>query len=79
MAIGRKQSRAVSTTEVSDCVTLDLGLEGFLECPQIGPNTCAFAVPFGYGFLCEKPEFVAVPQEGRAKGSATTARTTRTG
>ena len=27
------------------CETLDLGLEGFSECPQVGPNSCEFARP----------------------------------
>ena len=55
MVIRRRESRSVYSAEASECVTLDLGLEGFRECPQIGPSTCAFAIPFGYGFLCEKP------------------------
>ena len=35
--------------------TLDLGLDGFAECLQVGPNTCRYALPFGYGFLCGYP------------------------
>lgn len=37
------------------CATLDLGLDGFVECPNVGPNNCQFALPFGYGFLCREP------------------------
>ena len=40
------------------CQTLDLGLEGFRECPEAGPNACVYAVPFGYGFLCNHPRLV---------------------
>jgi hypothetical protein len=36
------------------CTTLDLGLEGFVECPRVGPNDCEFALPFGYGYLCRE-------------------------
>jgi hypothetical protein len=39
------------------CQTSDLGLEGFRECSQVGPNACRYAVPFGYAFLCCHPEF----------------------
>jgi hypothetical protein len=41
----------------SDCETLDIGLEGFEECPCTGPNSCRYALPFGYGFLCQHPRF----------------------
>jgi hypothetical protein len=40
---------------VCPCTTLDLGLDGFRECPEVGPNDCHFAVAFGYGFLCVHP------------------------
>jgi hypothetical protein len=36
---------------------MNLGLEGFRECLQVGPNACKYAVPFGYAFLCCHPEF----------------------
>ncbi len=52
MQIHRQQVTKATQPRAPECVTLDLGLEGFSECPQIGPNTCDFAVPFGYGFLC---------------------------
>ena len=80
MVIRRRESRSVYSAEASECVTLDLGLEGFRECPQIGPSTCAFAIPFGYGFLCEKPKHLVVPRRRRAKSPAqSVASTGRTG
>lgn len=52
------------------CKTLDLGLEGFSECPRNGPNSCSFAVPFGYGFLCRHPNLVeASPRHRVAPGN----------
>jgi len=47
---------------------VDIGLEGFGECPIVGPNTCARAVPFGYGFLCTLT--LAVTDEGEVGGRA---------
>lgn len=38
------------------CHTMDLGLDGFRECPQVGPNACRYALPFGYAFLCCHPD-----------------------
>lgn len=57
-----------ATTEVQpeDCRTLDLGVEGFTECPQVGPNDCQYAVPFGYAFLCCHPR-LADRQPARMK------------
>jgi hypothetical protein len=56
MPIPRNQiSRSVSAQGFT-CETLDLGLDGFRECPEVGPTVCDFAVPFGYGFLCRHPD-----------------------
>ena len=38
------------------CRTFDLGLDGFTECLKVGPNSCRYALPFGYSFLCSHPE-----------------------
>ena len=40
---------------IQNCRVLDIGLEKFAECLKQGPATCAYAVPFGYCFLCRHP------------------------
>ena len=58
--VAMDQSRPDNDTnrnlEHEACHTLDLGLDGFRECPQVGPNVCKYALPFGYAFLCCHPE-----------------------
>jgi hypothetical protein len=41
------------------CTTLDIGISGYVECLRGGPNSCRFALPFGYAFLCSEPRLVA--------------------
>ena len=55
MSIPRKHTLKSAKSGALQCVTLDLGLDGFRECPQVGPLRCEFAMPFGYGFLCKHP------------------------
>jgi hypothetical protein len=50
------------------CHTIELGLQGFRECPQVGPNACKYAVPFGYAFLCCHPQF-QISQPAEATGA----------
>jgi hypothetical protein len=51
----RKQVETQASSMAFHCETLDLGLDGFRECPQTGPSSCQYALPFGYGFLCGHP------------------------
>ncbi len=49
-----KQTDA-SFHEIADCRAEDIGVSGFAECLCTGPNSCAYALPFGYAFLCQHP------------------------
>ena len=70
MPIIRARGTTSAKCNALQCETLDLGLEGFSECPQVGPNTCEFAVPFGYGFLCRHPAASIMSSDGRIKKTA---------
>jgi len=37
------------------CKARDFGLESFLDCLEEKPETCNFALAFGYGYLCQCP------------------------
>ena len=52
MSIPQETTRSAREPRTCLSKTLDLGLEGYSECPRTGPAACEFAVPFGYGFLC---------------------------
>ena len=41
--------------DIVDCRAADIGVSGFGECLCEGPNNCAYALPFGYAFLCQHP------------------------
>ncbi len=41
--------------EITDCRAESVGIVGFAECLRAGPNACAYALPFGYAFLCRHP------------------------
>ena len=40
---------------IDECRVIDVGIERFAECLCEGPNTCEYALPFGYAFLCQHP------------------------
>ncbi len=44
-----------SMLEIAECRAEDIGVSGFAECLCSGPNNCAYALPFGYAFLCQHP------------------------
>ena len=67
------QNKQISNPKPSfdskDCRVSDVGLSGFAECQMFGTNLCPYAVPFGYGFLCQHPQvdkFVAKSKEKQA-------------
>jgi hypothetical protein len=41
--------------DVADCRAIDIGISQFAECLRNGPNSCTYALPFGYCFLCKHP------------------------
>ena len=42
-------------TRVENCRAVDIGISNFAECLLSGPNSCPYALPFGYCFLCHHP------------------------
>jgi hypothetical protein len=56
MARIQLKTKAANKSQPQVCRILDLGLDGFTECMRAGPNTCRYAIPFGYSFLCSYPQ-----------------------
>jgi hypothetical protein len=42
-------------TDIKDCRAVEIDKNNIAECLLVGPNTCSFALPFGYCFLCQHP------------------------
>lgn len=40
---------------IENCRAIEVGAEKLGECLKQGPSTCAYALPFGYCFLCTNP------------------------
>jgi hypothetical protein len=69
-----KSSEAI-TEEITDCRATDVGVAGFAECQCSGPVSCAYALPFGYAFLCRHPrmsEIIAKTKKERVTPASTT-------
>ena len=62
-----------SAVEIEQCRALTVGISGFAECACGGPNSCAYALPFGYAFLCQHPRLEEIVK--RTLSQATSART----
>ncbi len=60
--------KAKSPRGIENCRAVEIGAERFAECLQQGPNTCSYALPFGYCFLCGHPnldEIIANTKKAR--------------
>jgi hypothetical protein len=42
-------------SNIGDCRAVEIDKNNIAECMLVGPNTCSFALPFGYCFLCQHP------------------------
>ncbi len=54
--------------KISECRAADVGIVNFAECLQGGPNSCEFALPFGYAFLCRHPRMLEIIENTRKSG-----------
>ncbi len=56
-----QQKQTLSTGKAKfgtdDCNVVKLDPDTYAECPCIGPNSCPYALPFGYAFLCQNPRY----------------------
>jgi hypothetical protein len=50
---------------IENCRVSDVGVPEFAECLKQGPSTCAYAVPFGYCFLCKHPRLDLIVENTR--------------
>jgi hypothetical protein len=58
---------AKSDLDTSRCRVTNIGIDTYAECLCSGPNECPYALPFGYGFLCQHPDFNKfLPKETRS-------------
>ena len=55
MSLKMTSTRKTTGSAPVGCRSMDLHVDGFAECLQVGPNSCRYAVPFGYAFLCRQP------------------------
>jgi len=60
--------------EISECMATEVGIEDFAECLCVGPNTCRYALPFGYAFLCQHPRLNEILENTKKLRQATASR-----
>ena len=73
MVVKNSEQRPADIQEIADCRALNIGVSGFAECQCDGPNSCPYALPFGYAFLCRHPrmgEIVAQTERERQETAA---------
>ena len=51
-----------TSQEICNCRAVDIGISDFAECLRSGPNSCTWALPFGYAFLCRHPRLGEILQ-----------------
>lgn len=64
--MAQKTVKSKSLGRYEDCRVVEIGyFEKFGECLKQGPATCAYAVPFGYCFLCKNPRVAEMIENTR--------------
>ncbi len=59
------QTQETFDPDIEDCRALAVSVSGFAECQCAGPNACAYALPFGYAFLCRHPRLNEILEKTR--------------
>ena len=73
MTVKKRKTADAPVQEIAECRAASVGIVGFAECLCVGPNACAYALPFGYAFLCRHPrmnEIVGNTQKGKPPQAA---------
>ena len=55
---------------IDDCRAVSLEGADFAECLEKGPNSCSYALPFGYCFLCQHPRLSEIIENTKQASSA---------
>ena len=55
MIIKHGISTKTKQDNIDNCRALEIDKNNIAECLLTGPNSCSFALPFGYCFLCQHP------------------------
>jgi hypothetical protein len=58
--------------EIVECRAVAIGNQEFGECLCAGPNSCEYALPFGYAFLCQHPRLKEIVENTRKSTPAVT-------
>jgi hypothetical protein len=60
MAHQSLKTTSKSMRGLENCRVIEIGIDGFAECMQQGPESCSHALPFGYCFLCRHPRLTDI-------------------
>ena len=67
MKAQKPSSKSEALNDIKNCCASDVGLSGFTECQMSGPNSCPYALAFGYSFLCQHPRVSEILEQSKAK------------
>ena len=65
MITSKRDKPEQAVQEICDCRATDIGISDFAECLRGGPNSCEYALPFGYAFLCHHPQMKEILENTR--------------
>jgi hypothetical protein len=55
--------------DIRTCRVADIGYSSYAECLCSGPNLCRYALPFGYGYLCQHPQLDEIIEKTKQAAS----------
>jgi hypothetical protein len=62
-------SEAKTFQDIHSCRAISLEETTFAECLLEGPNSCSYALPFGYCFLCQHPRLSEIVENTKISGA----------
>ena len=58
-------SKITPRDNIDNCRAVEIDKNNIAECLRTGPNSCSFALPFGYCFLCRHPRLNEIIENTR--------------
>ena len=62
-------TRKATWRNIANCRVVEIG-NNIAECLKTGPNSCSYALPFGYCFLCEHPRLTEIIENTKKTSQA---------
>ncbi len=68
MTSKHSEQQSETPSDIRGCRVIEISPSSFAECLRSGPNSCQYALPFGYCFLCQHPRLDDIIENSKKMG-----------